>query len=387
VVLAGVKLENLCKVFEGEVTAVDKANLEVRDGEFMVIVGPSGCGKTTCLRMIAGLEEPTSGDIHIGDRCVTNVSPKDRDIAMVFQNYALYPHMTVFANMAFGLKLRKMPKDQIQTLVEAKAKLLGIGELLKRKPKALSGGQRQRVALGRALVRDPRVFLYDEPLSNLDAKLRVSTRAELKALHYKMKTTSIYVTHDQAEAMTLGDRICVMYLGEIQQVAPPMEIYEQPVNRFVAGFLGTPSMNFFSGTVCKPDGESGELKFQFEDQSITLPAEASAALADYIDKQVTLGVRPEHLSPHSIDNQTDNLISARLIVVEPLGDKTEMHFNVGNKEDATVRFVACLDPHESLEVGSTVDMHINLEKIHLFEPGQTGNVIYSAGQPAVPAST
>jgi multiple sugar transport system ATP-binding protein len=245
--MARVLLENVTKIFDGEVTAVSNFNLEVADGEFMVIVGPSGCGKTTTLRMIAGLEKITSGNIYIGNTLVNDVRPKERDVAMVFQNYALYPHMTAYQNMAFPLKMREFPKAEIKKRIKESAKLLGIERFLNRKPKALSGGQRQRVAVGRAIVRNPKAFLFDEPLSNLDARLRLTTRAELKDLHRKLQTTTIYVTHDQAEAMSLGDRICVMYDGKIQQIAGPVEVYERPVNKFVAGFLGTPPMNFFTG--------------------------------------------------------------------------------------------------------------------------------------------
>lgn len=351
--------------------AVDKACLDIQDGEFMVIVGPSGCGKTTSLRMVAGLEEITSGDIFIGDRRVNGVAPKDRDIAMVFQNYALYPHMSVYKNMAFGLKLRKVPKPEIDKIIQEKAKLLGIDHLLDRKPKALSGGQRQRVALGRALVRDPKVFLYDEPLSNLDAKLRVSTRAELKALHYDMQTTSIYVTHDQAEAMTLGDRICVMQHALVQQVAKPMEIYDRPANRFVAGFLGTPTMNFFDGKVTR---ESGTLYFTFGSQKIALPESSHSSLGELVDRDAVLGVRPEHLSPHNTGGFSGNRIQTMVQVIEPLGDKTEVHLAAEDGPTLT----ATVDPHEKLTVGEPLEMYIAMDRIHLFEPGEMGKTVYSA---------
>src|SRR4051812_13779019 len=253
--MAQVVLEKISKIYPGNVKAVDSIDLAIKDQEFVVLVGPSGCGKSTTLRMVAGLEEISEGTIRIGDRIVNNVPPKDRDIAMVFQNYALYPHMTVYKNMAFGLKLRGMPKAQIHERVSEAAKILDIGHLLDRKPKALSGGQRQRVAVGRAIVREPAAFLFDEPLSNLDAKLRVTTRAELKALHHRLKTTTVYVTHDQEEAMTLGDRVVVMYGGRIQQAAPPLEVYRNPANRFVASFVGTPPMNFLEGMIERaPEG-------------------------------------------------------------------------------------------------------------------------------------
>ena len=313
--MAQVVLENIKKVFEGDVIAVDNASLNIADKEFMVIVGPSGCGKTTTLRMIAGLEEITEGDISIGGRIVNDIPPKDRDIAMVFQNYALYPHMTVYQNMAFGLKLRKTPKAEIKQRVSAAAQMLGIEKLLTRKPKALSGGQRQRVALGRAIVRNPAAFLFDEPLSNLDAKLRVTTRAELKALHYRLQTTSIYVTHDQAEAMTLGDRICVMYNGVIQQVAPPMEVYDKPVNKFVAGFLGTPPMNFFDGKIEVKDNQT---VFVLTDGTRIVLSGSNGILSSHTGREMVLGIRPEHLTV-SLPGQNNNNIPATINVVEPLG--------------------------------------------------------------------
>jgi len=321
--MARVLLENITKVFDGNVIAVKEANLDIANKEFMVIVGPSGCGKTTTLRMIAGLEEITKGNISIGDRVVNTIPPKDRDIAMVFQNYALYPHMTVYQNMAFGLKLRKFPKAQIKQQVEETAKMLGIEQLLKRKPKALSGGQRQRVALGRAIVRNPKAFLFDEPLSNLDAKLRVTTRAELKALHHRLQTTSIYVTHDQAEAMTLGDRICVMYDGVIQQVAEPMDVYDRPANRFVAGFLGTPPMNFFDGQIRFKEADA---YFTLGNQEIKLTSKTKSSLADYSDRDMVLGIRPEHLLPMPLPKQNQNGIDCTATVVEPLGDRMDVYF-------------------------------------------------------------
>lgn len=368
--MARVVLEDVTKIFEGDVTAVKRANLDVADKEFMVIVGPSGCGKTTTLRMIAGLEETTEGTITIDERVVNDVPPKDRDIAMVFQNYALYPHMTVFRNMAFGLKLRKYPKAEIEKRVEETAKLLGIGQLMNRKPKALSGGQRQRVAVGRAIVRDPKAFLFDEPLSNLDAKLRITTRAELKALHRRLKTTSIYVTHDQAEAMTLGDRICVMYDGEIQQVAEPMEVYDGPVNKFVAGFLGTPPMNFFSGRIEFVDSSAtgNKVKFVTEDTKIALPDSFTNILAPYRGKEMFFGIRPEHFYVEPLPDWTENGIPATVSVVEPLGDRTGVYLTTTSGQ----KFIVNIDPHISLAVGDSMIMYIDIERAHIFEPGDTG---------------
>ena len=287
--MAEVTLKNVRKKF-GDVVAVDEFNLTIQDSEFVVFVGPSGCGKSTTLRMIAGLEEVTAGEIYIGDRLVNTLLPKERDTAMVFQNYALYPHMTVFNNMAFGLKLKKLPKKEIEERVRKSAELLGIEGLLSRKPRELSGGQRQRVAVGRAIVRSPQVYLFDEPLSNLDAKLRIQMRVELKKLHERMRTTSIYVTHDQIEAMTMGDRIVVMKDGLIQQVGDPMELYMKPVNRFVAGFLGSPTMNFLSVTIRE---KNGMLQAVRKGLALNITPQRAKPLARYKDKKVILGIRPE----------------------------------------------------------------------------------------------
>ncbi len=363
--MASVLLKNVSKVFDGGVCAVNNASLEINDKEFMVIVGPSGCGKTTTLRMIAGLEEITEGTITIGDTIVNDIPPKDRGIAMVFQNYALYPHMTVFQNMAFALKLRKYVRIEIEKRVSEAAAMLGIDKLLDRKPTALSGGQRQRVALGRAIVRNPKAFLFDEPLSNLDAKLRVTTRAELKALHHRLQTTSIYVTHDQAEAMTLGDRICVMYNGVIQQIAEPMEVYDKPVNRFVAGFLGTPPMNFFDVRIERNDGKTVSVC----GEDMTIPAgQLSKALENNSDNHVVLGIRPEDLSLHPIDGNSGIFVIGSVLVVEPLGDRMEVHLETSNG----VRFVVNTDPHSKFKIGDTLRMYFDITKVHLFEPGNTG---------------
>ena len=366
--MAQVILSKVSKMFGKQVTAVDNVNLNIPDGEFIVIVGPSGCGKTTTLRMIAGLEEITSGIINIGDKVVNDVPPKDRDIAMVFQNYALYPHMTVFQNMGFGLKLRKVPKAEIKKQVQDTAELLGIDQLLSRKPKTLSGGQRQRVAVGRAIVRNPKVFLFDEPLSNLDAKLRITMRAELKTLHQRLKTTTIYVTHDQAEAMTLGDRICVMYDGVVQQVAAPMEVYDKPANRFVAGFLGTPPMNFFDGQV---QLENGQARFVTGDDAVLLPERLRKMLENRKNPNVILGIRPEHFSIQPQPEQQQSKLQCTVKVVEPLGDCTEVYLSSSSQNN----IIASLDPHVNFSTSQRLEIFIDIDKVHLFETGDTGENI------------
>ncbi len=363
--MARILLENITKVFDGTITAVSNLNLNVNDGEFMVIVGPSGCGKTTTLRMIAGLEEATSGNIYIGETLVNNVPPRDRDVAMVFQNYALYPHMNAYQNMAFALKMRKVPGTEIKEQIEEAAKLLGIKHLLNRKPKDLSGGECQRVALGRAIVREPKAFLFDEPLSNLDAGLRLSTRVELKNLHQKLQTTTIYVTHDQAEAMSLGDRISVMRNGEIQQTAGPMEIYVRPANKFVAGFFGTPPMNFFEGDVkLKKD----TVYFIIGNDTIRLPMRFRTVLQDHYNKQMTMGIRPEDVSLQQFPGISDNSISVKVNIIEPAGSRMEVYLTHMSGQ----KFVTCIDPRINLQVNSEVKMYIDPERIHIFEPGKTG---------------
>jgi multiple sugar transport system ATP-binding protein len=371
-IVARVLLENVSKIFEGKVNAVSNFNLDIADGEFMVIVGPSGCGKTTTLRMIAGLEKTTSGNIYIGNTLVNDVPPKQRDVAMVFQNYALYPHMTVYQNMAFSLKMRNLPAGQIGKRVKEIAGVLGIERLLNRKPGALSGGQRQRVALGRAIVRDPRVFLFDEPLSNLDTELRVTMRAEMKELHQRLQSTSVYVTHDQVEAMTMGERICVMYNGVIQQVAGPMEVYEQPVNKFVAGFLGTPAMNYFTGCF---KFQNDTASFVIGKDTIILPQRLRTVLSDYHNKEIVLGVRPESLSLHQFPGGINNTISATVNVVEPIGIRTDIHLNNHNGK----KFVACVGPYTKLKANDAVKLYIDIEKIHIFESGETGKNITISG--------
>ena len=354
--MARVLLQHIQKRYAGDVLAVRDLNLEIHDKEFMVLVGPSGCGKSTTLRMIAGLEEISDGDMFIGDRRVNDVVPKDRDIAMVFQSYALYPHMTVYDNMAFGLKLKGVPRDDIKARVDEAARVLGIGEYLHRKPKALSGGQRQRVAMGRAIVRQPQVFLFDEPLSNLDAKLRVQMRVELAQLHQRLQTTIVYVTHDQIEAMTLASRIAIMDGGILQQVGTPMEVYHHPANRFVAGFIGSPAMNFV--TVELVTGPSG-ITAKGAGFEVRLP-ERLAAAARAISGTVTLGVRPQHLRPTSGDAGA-GVISARADVVEHMGSEKYIYFGLAGQT-----LVARTDGEDTLAPGETVRFAVDGERLHLF---------------------
>ncbi len=359
--MARVLLKNLTKRFRN-VVAVKNVNLEVKDGEFLVLVGPSGCGKTTCLRLIAGLEEADEGEIWIGDRLVNDLPPKDRDVAMVFQNYALYPHMSVYENLAFGLKLRKVPKEEIRRRVLEVAKMLNIEGLLPRKPRELSGGQRQRVALGRAIVRNPKVFLMDEPLSNLDAKLRVQTRSELIKLHRRLKATTIYVTHDQMEAMTMGDRIAVMKDGEILQVDTPLNVYNHPANLFVAGFIGSPSMNFVEAKVRREDER---LLMDVGPFQIAVPAEKRETLAPYEGREVILGVRPEDLHPADAfpSPEGPNRIRGEVEVVEPLGPNLLVYLNAGG-----VSLVARLDASVNVKEGEPLELAADLSKIHAFDP-------------------
>ncbi|MGE5679954.1 MAG: ABC transporter ATP-binding protein [Bacillota bacterium] len=359
--MAEVILKNVSKVYEGGTKAVNNVNIEVRDKEFVVLVGPSGCGKSTTLRMVAGLEEISEGELYIDGKLVNNISPKDRDIAMVFQNYALYPHMTVYENMAFGLKLRKFPKDQIKDRVTEAARILEIEDLLQRKPKALSGGQRQRVAVGRAIVRKPKVFLFDEPLSNLDAKLRVQMRTEISKLHHTLEATMIYVTHDQTEAMTMGDRIVVMKDGFVQQVDTPLNLYNCPVNRFVAGFIGSPSMNFISGEVLQENG------LVFKDNSNTIsvkiPVNLSERLKNYVGKKLVLGVRPEEIYDTPADgNGKMQKMDVKLEVVEPLGNEILLYFVISDSQ-----IVARIPPREKPVQGSTMSLYLNTEKLHFFD--------------------
>ncbi len=373
--MADVTLDKVTKVFPGGTVAVDGFTLAIQDREFVVLVGPSGCGKSTTLRMVAGLEEATEGTISIGNRVVNDVPPKDRDIAMVFQNYALYPHMTVYKNMAFGLKLRRFPKDEIHQRVLEAARILGIEPLLERKPKALSGGQRQRVAVGRAIVRQPQAFLFDEPLSNLDAKLRVEMRAELKRLHHNLQTTVIYVTHDQAEAMTLGDRVVVMHEGRIQQVAPPLTVYDFPVNQFVAGFLGTPAMNFVPGRL---EGAGETLHFVADATRIRLPGPMAGRVADFVGRGVTLGVRPEDIKHTGAGDE--NVLPGAVRVVEPLGDEQIIHL----AGPADTVLVAKLDSHVTVEVDSRMDVYLDMNRVHLFDDETGRNISLEPAHVAEP---
>jgi len=359
--MAEVILDNVTKVYPGDVVAVSDVTLHIADKELLVLVGPSGCGKSTTLRMVAGLEDATRGTVRIGERVVNDVPPKDRDIAMVFQNYALYPHMTVYKNMAFGLKLRKYPKAEIEQRVNEAATLLGIQDLLDRKPKALSGGQRQRVALGRAIVRQPAAFLFDEPLSNLDAKLRVGMRAELKKLHRRLGTTMIYVTHDQVEAMTLGDRIAVMNNGVIQQLAEPLDLYDCPANQFVAGFLGTPPMNFIDGRV----EEDGGMFFNEGSARIELPGWAKRAVEATTQREAVFGVRPEDITLGTGSGP----VRAKVNVVEPLGDEMIVYVSTDYHD------LICKAPaHHTVKVDDAVDLTFDIDKTHLFDPETGSNV-------------
>ena len=361
--MASLSLTNVCKVYPNGFEAVKDFSLEVEDQEFIIFVGPSGCGKSTTLRMIAGLEEISSGELKIDGRVVNDVEPKDRDIAMVFQNYALYPHMTVFDNMAFGLKLRKVPKDEIKKKVEEAAKILDLEKLLDRKPKALSGGQRQRVAMGRAIVRNPKVFLMDEPLSNLDAKLRVQMRSEIASLHNRLKATIIYVTHDQTEAMTLGTRIVVLKDGVIMQVDSPQKLYNEPNNLFVAGFIGSPQMNFIDA-VCKVEGE--RVTLNFEKTSVVLPPAKAKKLIDggYNGKTVVMGIRPEDIGDSQIEIKAHKDASFETDVTgyELLGSEVLLYFNV-----AGTAMTAKVDSRTTARMGDHITLAIDPEKIHCFD--------------------
>jgi multiple sugar transport system ATP-binding protein len=358
--MASVTYENVFKRF-GDVEVIKDMNVEIHDKEFVVFVGPSGCGKSTLLRLLAGLEEITEGEILIGDRVVNDVPPKDRDIAMVFQSYALYPHMSVYDNMAFGLKLRKTPKDEIDRRVKDAADILGLAHLLDRKPKALSGGQRQRVAVGRAIVREPAVFLMDEPLSNLDAKLRVTARAEISKLHKRLGTTFIYVTHDQVEAMTMGDRILVLKDGVLQQIDSPRNLYENPRNVFVAGFIGSPSMNFFDATLV---GEDGNLFVDAGDFRVPVPEDRKSAYDAYVGKEVIFGIRPEHLHAARFTPSKINAapMTAEVEVVELLGHELHLYLTSGQNN-----LVATVDTRLAPSVGQQLDLVMDMDRMHLFD--------------------
>ncbi len=366
--MAQVQLRKVSKSYDQHVQAVKGVDLDIADEEFVVLVGPSGCGKTTTLRMIAGLEEITDGEISIGGEVVNDVPPRDRDIAMVFQNYALYPHMTVFDNMAFGLKLRKFPRSEIKQRVDEAARILDIGTLLERKPKALSGGQRQRVAMGRAIVRHPKVFLFDEPLSNLDAKLRVQMRTEIKKVHQAVRTTTVYVTHDQVEAMTLADRVVVMNNGVIEQVGPPQELYHSPVTRFVAGFIGSPAMNFIP---CRVEGSGNQLALRLTDQlSLPVPASRADRYGPYRNREALLGLRPENLTELK-DAGKPNVarFDAKLDVTEPMGMEIVVHFRING-----TALCGRVDPSVRAEAGEVLPMSADLNHMHLIDP-DTGRVV------------
>ena len=371
--MAGVILKHIYKIYAGNVTAVSDFNLDIEDKEFIVLVGPSGCGKSTTLRMVAGLEEISEGELFISDKLVNDVAPKDRDIAMVFQNYALYPHMTVYDNMAFGLKLRKTPKAEIDSRVKEAAKILDIEHLLGRKPKALSGGQRQRVALGRAIVREPKVFLMDEPLSNLDAKLRVQMRTEITKLHQKLQTTFIYVTHDQTEAMTMGSRIVVMKDGFVQQVDTPQNLYDYPVNLFVAGFIGTPQMNFFTARLTK---EGSDVYASFGSNKIKIPSGKLAKFSSdsYIGKEVIMGIRPENIHDEDmfLANSSDTIISVNVEIVELMGSETYLYLKTDGKEG---NIIARVDPRSTARTGDKIRVAFDANRLHFFDVNTEATIL------------
>ncbi|MBQ5315945.1 MAG: sn-glycerol-3-phosphate ABC transporter ATP-binding protein UgpC [Oscillospiraceae bacterium] len=379
--MASLSLRSIYKKYPGGVVAVSDVNLEIKDKEFIILVGPSGCGKSTTLRMIAGLEEISEGELYIGDRLVNDVAPKDRDIAMVFQNYALYPHMTVFENMAFGLKLRKVPKDEIARKVEEAARILDISHLLSRKPKALSGGQRQRVALGRAIVREPQVFLLDEPLSNLDAKLRAQMRTEISKLHQKLGTTFIYVTHDQTEAMTMGDRIVVMKDGFVQQVDTPQNLYTSPVNQFVAGFMGSPQMNFIDAYLRIVDGKY-TVEFGSEDTKTTrgvkyyveIPADKvdDQALSPLVDKEIVMGIRPEDIHDEQmfLSTASTGVVEADVEITEMMGAETYLYLTCEG-----IPLTARVDPRSTARPQDRISVALDPNKIHIFDKETEKTVI------------
>ncbi len=391
--MGAIDIKSAGKIYPNGTRALEDVNITINDGEFVVLVGPSGCGKTTLLRMVAGLEDITEGEISIGDKTVNDVAPKDRDIAMVFQNYALYPHMSVFDNMAFSLKLRKLPKDEIQQKVKEAAKTLEISELLDRKPKALSGGQRQRVAMGRAIVRNPQAFLMDEPLSNLDAKLRVQMRAELGQLHTQLQTTTLYVTHDQVEAMTMGDRVAVIRKGELQQIDTPREIYLKPKNIFVAGFIGSPSMNFVYANV---GVNKNSIQLNFGNDQIEYKGEKLGELKAFENKEIVMGIRPEAFEDGNYANASEfsESIKVSVSLLEQLGSDSYIHFYKDIKpvqteaieeiladegEDISVlgdntKFIARINPNSTVVEGKEIELKIDPSKLHFFDP-ETGDAI------------
>lgn len=364
--MSKVVLKGVEKVYPNGFKAVHGIDLEIKDGEFMVLVGPSGCAKSTTLRMVAGLEEISGGTISIDDKVVNDIPPKDRGIAMVFQNYALYPHMTVYENMGFSLKMKKTPKNIIDEKVREAAKILDIEDLLDRKPKELSGGQRQRVAVGRAIVRDPKVFLFDEPLSNLDAKLRVHMRVQLSQLHQRLKSTMIYVTHDQVEAMTMGDRICVMNLGKIMQVDTPLNVYQYPANKFVAGFIGSPPMNFIEGEVIETNNN---IQIKIKEVKLKLPLDKAKNLKDHIGKKVWFGIRPEDITIGNSDGE--NTMKGKVKVIEFMGNEAFVYSQIGNEElISKVDFLGAKD----LKNGSECFFSINMDKCHIFDYDSEKNI-------------
>jgi multiple sugar transport system ATP-binding protein len=367
--MAQVSLQKISKAFPGNVWAVKDVNLGIENKEFVVLVGPSGCGKSTTLRMIAGLEEATEGNIYIGDKRVNDVPPKDRNIAMVFQNYALYPHMTVYENMAFGLKLRKYPRLEIDARVKEAAHILGIEKLMHRRPRELSGGQRQRVAVGRAIVRKPLVFLFDEPLSNLDAKMRVQMRTEIKKLHTRLQTTMIYVTHDQTEAMTMGDRIVVMKDGIIQQIADPIELYDKPVNKFVAGFIGSPQMNFMKGTIVKKENK---LYFNEGNFQVKIIDAMAPKISSYIDKEIVFGIRPEDIYDKLFVSYAsqENMVRANCEVIEPMGSEVYLHLNTGKNP-----IIARVGGHDRPTINQDMDLVFDMAKIHFFDKDTDDTIV------------
>jgi multiple sugar transport system ATP-binding protein len=364
--MAIVLLKNIRKTYPNGFEAVHGIDLKIKDGEFMVLVGPSGCAKSTILRMIAGLEDITGGDLIIGERRVNNLTPADRNIAMVFQDYALYPHMNVFNNMAYGLKTRKFPKVEIKKRVKKAAEILGLEEHLHKKPRALSGGQRQRVAVGRVIVREPHVFLFDEPLSNLDAKLRVHMRAEIIKIQKALGTTMIYVTHDQVEAMTMGDRICVVNEGNIMQVDEPMKIYDRPANKFVATFIGSPAMNIIHGTIFSKENS---LFFESEGIKIELPEEKKDILWSYENKEIELGIRPEHIELQNISSMKNNLVKGEVFIIELMGNEKIVHFRVGSKT-----IICRMDPHCMVEKGKKTSFVFNTHFCHFFNVSTKKNI-------------
>ena len=367
--MAEVKLKNVNKIYAGNVSAVKDVNLEARDKEFVVLVGPSGCGKSTTLRMVAGLEVPTGGEIYVGDRLVNDVPPKDRNIAMVFQNYALYPHMDVYNNMAFALKLRNYTRADIDKRVKDTAQLLGLNHLINRRPKEISGGERQRVAVGRAIVRKPHVFLFDEPLSNLDAKLRVQMRTEIHKLHLKIQTTMIYVTHDQTEAMTLGDRIAIMKDGIVLQFDTPLNVYDNPANKFVAGFIGSPPTNFSQGIIIKKDGG---LYFDEGNFKVKILEQMYPSLEKYIDKDIIFGIRPENIYDKLFASYAtaDNTITVLCDVIETMGARNHLYLSTGKQV-----IIAVVDASNKPTLGSMVEVVFDMKKVHFFDPSTEYTIV------------